>query len=352
MNEDELIRDVAEGARDVVGASLEHWFKCCPRFIDFVHFNRNKIRKKLRDAKTDPQVCDVLAELDVACLLLSDCRVEVEYEKFGSQSSPDLSATFNFNQIYEINFEVTRIGDEDLPETRFVKWKNEAVDQVRTVPSHLGFWFEFVICADASLVAKLESQKENIILFCTKTIQEADAALPMDLDCKYPVPGFEGELSLGLVKFSGNTRADQTAHFGDVEPTFYTGREAFKFRDKILEKVKKLRPRMINVLVIITESIPHESSDLIEAIGDLRAHLAAQDAEAYFKKGGFEGGRAEFLLKADNLSAILFRSPGSGEGQERNFLWPHRQAKLPIPDPVMGCLKSMDRPLNRASMGV
>src|SRR5689334_2088813 len=92
---------------DSIATEVLQWLAGSARFRAFAEANRDKIRKKLRGAAADPEARrDVRAELRIAQLLLSDRRVELEFEAYGSGNrGPDFSAARGGDRF---NLEVTR----------------------------------------------------------------------------------------------------------------------------------------------------------------------------------------------------------------------------------------------------
>jgi hypothetical protein len=103
-----LVAYLVDGPRsDPALADLPAWLAAAPRFRSFAETNRDKIRKKLRNATDGPARLDVRAELHVAALLLADRRFEVAFEAYGAgRRGPDFTATFRAGRPF--NVEVTR----------------------------------------------------------------------------------------------------------------------------------------------------------------------------------------------------------------------------------------------------
>jgi len=104
-----LAEDLAGRDRgDPIAGELTGWLATSARFRAFADAHRDKIRKKFRGV-TDPDALrDVRAELGAARLLLSDRRVELTFEAYGSgRPGPDFTVTFRGTQRF--NREVTRV---------------------------------------------------------------------------------------------------------------------------------------------------------------------------------------------------------------------------------------------------
>ena len=88
-------------------ADLEGWLAGSSRLRAFVDANRDKIRKKVRLATADDARQDLWAELRVATRLLTDRRIDLDFEAYGSGNrGPDFTATYRAGRAF--NVEVTR----------------------------------------------------------------------------------------------------------------------------------------------------------------------------------------------------------------------------------------------------
>ena len=77
------------------------------RFRAFAEVHRDKIRKKFHGATDGESLRDVRAELQTAHVLLTDRRIELAYEAYGSgKGGPDFTVTFRGARSF--NLEVTR----------------------------------------------------------------------------------------------------------------------------------------------------------------------------------------------------------------------------------------------------
>ena len=126
----DLIAYLFEGQPHLLSGELYQWMEASSRFTAFVETYRDKIRKKIRVIREPESVLDLRGELEVACCLLSDRRLAIEYEPYASakRRGPDFAVTYRANLVF--NIEVARIrveesGDDgiDLPrkEERFLR---------------------------------------------------------------------------------------------------------------------------------------------------------------------------------------------------------------------------------------
>jgi hypothetical protein len=98
---------VAAGA-DPLATELTAWLTASPRFRTFAEAQRDKIRKKLRGAADSEARRDVRAELRTAHFLLSERRIELAFEAYGSgKPGPDFTVSFRGEGSF--NLEVTRM---------------------------------------------------------------------------------------------------------------------------------------------------------------------------------------------------------------------------------------------------
>ena len=93
---------------DPLAEEMAAWLAGSARFRAFAEAHRDKIRKKLRGASDPESRRDVRAELSAAHLLLSDRRIEVAFEAYGSgRGGPDFTVTFRGERSF--NLEITRL---------------------------------------------------------------------------------------------------------------------------------------------------------------------------------------------------------------------------------------------------
>lgn len=121
----DLIAYLFEGQSHLLASELNQWMENSARFTAFVETYRDKIRKKLRIAREPETALDLRGELEVACALLNDRRLEVAYEPYASvkRRGPDFAVTYRANLVF--NVEVARMrADESSPprsEERFLR---------------------------------------------------------------------------------------------------------------------------------------------------------------------------------------------------------------------------------------
>jgi hypothetical protein len=109
----EILAYVCSDQPHALAGPLAEWLLASSRFRAFVSTYRDKIRKKIRGARDDEGLRDLLLELEIAYTLLQEQRFTVEYEKYGlgKARSPDFVVAFKVSVLF--NLEVTRLRATD-----------------------------------------------------------------------------------------------------------------------------------------------------------------------------------------------------------------------------------------------
>jgi hypothetical protein len=109
----DLIAYLFDGQPHLLSTGLTRWMEDSSRFTVFVETYRDKIRKKIRLAREPETAMDLGSELEVACCLLRDRRLAVEYEPYASVKGrgPDFAVTYRANLVF--NIEVARMRVEE-----------------------------------------------------------------------------------------------------------------------------------------------------------------------------------------------------------------------------------------------
>ncbi len=119
-----LFEGVEGGTSGALAQEVSTWVANSPRFRAFVEANRDKIRKKLRNAGDAEGRRDVRAELRVASLLLADRRFELGFEPYGAgKGGPDFGVTFRGGSRFNLEVTRTRRTAEELSVSWYVLGK-------------------------------------------------------------------------------------------------------------------------------------------------------------------------------------------------------------------------------------
>jgi hypothetical protein len=117
---DELLTHIFEARAHALAAQFALWLAASARFRAFAEQYRDKIRKKVRGIRDQEGLKDLTFELEIAYLMLSERRFEVEYEKggVGKQRGPDFCVTFKTHILFNVEvkrFRASAIGRTDEP---------------------------------------------------------------------------------------------------------------------------------------------------------------------------------------------------------------------------------------------
>ena len=121
----DLIGYLFEGQAHLLSEELFGWMEASPRFTTFVETYRDKIRKKVRVARTPETVLDLRGELEVPHRLLDDRRLDVAYEPYASakRRGPDFAVTYRKNLVFNVEVARMRAEEGEVPrrEERFLR---------------------------------------------------------------------------------------------------------------------------------------------------------------------------------------------------------------------------------------
>lgn len=334
MNAIELVEYIFE-RKDQLPRMFLRNLKSSPRFRKFAYVYRDKIRKKVRDAKYDNEaIKDVLAEIALAYHVLQIDRFSVEYERYDTKEPhPDLTVTDSESGIV-FNLEVKRIRCTGA-EKRFEAWKQQVIEQIKAIPSPLAFSMDIGnFDTPISLLNRLEDEKEKVISYIRETIVNSQEQIPVGGEKRYFVPGFKGEFEFRLRKPPRKLTSDHTSYYYMTYPDFATHEEYKKFGDLICdpEHLRQMRPDMINILAIISNSSTHEDFDLDTSLAKLE-ELAARGEDKFFINKGFKGS-VDFVAQIERLSAILLLSAFVPVRSACNALWYNDKAKFALPNDI------------------
>jgi hypothetical protein len=334
MTRDDLIGYIFRGSTHKPSRRLRGLLRDCPRFSAFVELNRDKIRKKIRCAIGKEDLCDVLAELRVACLLLIDGRIILKYETYGSRiRAPDLTAVFM--KSVNLNVEVARIRRSQMT-TRYAKWCQGLRDTIG-----IADWDIRLDERQASLelIETLEQSTGQIAQFVRSKIANDGRSLPTDAMSEHPVAGFENKLTLILFPGPLGLRQDCT-RYASARSIAYKQDEYLKLRDVVVDKLGQARPGMINVIFVICEDEGFNPPDLDWGMESLFGALSQGDprftAKVQKRFRTFE----EFKAQFPELSAVVLRS----EWREPNVLWQNPLARNSLPLALHQYLSQIDHP--------
>jgi hypothetical protein len=109
MTTSDLLSYLLNDTTHPLAEPLADWLNASPRFATFATMYRDKIRKKIRNARDAESARDLLLELETAYMLARERRFSIAYEAYsaGKTRGPDFAVTFTSKLTF--NVEVTRI---------------------------------------------------------------------------------------------------------------------------------------------------------------------------------------------------------------------------------------------------
>ncbi len=355
MDTEELIKYVCHGSKaySYFSTRLRRWFEIAPRFKGFVDSNKNKIRKKIKSYNSEEEYCDLLAELEIACLLLKNIDYDVEYEKYKSscKGSPDFTITYSKETVF--NIEVTRIHENPVT-NKYNKVVRDIISRVKKIPSSLIFSIECIdvkkVMSDnnkepdySDFINNLENSKEVVIDFIIKTINRDQFRIYGKNDKRYylPIKDHEKEAELILTQKNSDLIGKFTAYGGNLDIIFYTEEEYRVIGSRIREKLGQMIENEINVLCFCFYNSTFEINDYNTAITSIINKAFIEKDEAFFAKEFIS--IEDFVNKFKELSYI-FILPGYisvNEKRDRNYLWENKLAQKQLPLYIQDYLKTM-----------
>jgi hypothetical protein len=110
-----------------------------------------------------------------------------------------------------------------------------------------------------------------------------------------------------------------------------------RLMDTVCDKLGQMRPGMVNVLLIVTDSNFARLLDLNQAMAQLKERAERQEAGLFGRYGFVK--TADFFKHYLRLSGILIRTTGEQDATTHAILWPNNQTKHPIPRPLQTLLQ-------------
>jgi hypothetical protein len=237
------------------------------------------------------------------------------------------------------NIEVKRIRCTDV-ERRREAWKQAMAQRVRAVPSGLAFtWDIGDFDTPIEFVDLLVAGTEEIASHITGVIVESDKEMAPGNTKRYAVPGFEG-VGFEIRKPPGKLDPSHTSYYGGFFPLPITHNEYKKFGDMICDPAHlgQMRPDMVNIIAVVTDSAALDDSDLGTAVASLE-ELTVQGDDEFFARKGFKG-RADYIAQLERLSGILFTG-WVPLGGYPNALLLNDRAKCSIPGEIGSILPTI-----------
>ena len=281
------------------------WCDAHASFEKFVDHNVDKIAKKVREAAHDQEKeGDLLAEVELAKLLLHNGQPHIKYEPFGTADpNPDFRVTLREESCC---VEVKRIRPSEA-NTQQSTFLTELVEFLCAIPSNLAFSIDnSQIDKDSTYASRLSKNKVQIFDICRAALINHIGVLESEETSTFVVPNASG-LEITFYTCDGKDPALPTSYFGGVEPVIFRNEkqppEWFKFTDELCAKLPQLRQDSANVLALRITSSTHRPSGLFEAVRAIDRFVRDGD-DGFFQQKKQFASLDDFRHQFTKLSAV------------------------------------------------
>lgn len=292
------------------------------RFAPWFLNNQTKILSKLRGAKTEEDLYDVLSELRCASFLLTLSEVtELHYEPLHQvQRSPDFKVITKTDG--EVYFEVRRIRKnlsefkrDEFTELFWIKAK-------QNIRRNFGLSLNTSAIEEAELFEQLIRKIDEIISHIDSVLSELSEDIEESIELT--LDEFADGLKINISSIPEERRIyNEIRKYGVLFKTPYSGNEDRKFGDIIFEKTRQLLEGEKNVIFIYADNETHEVYDMMDSIHLINQLLREANEEIIQKKGYVSV--KDFLIKSQRISGIFLLT----SDQERHY-WNNRNSLLTI----------------------
>lgn len=274
-------------------------------FAEFVNHNVDKIARKVRKAaRSQEDEADVLAEVEIANLLLGNGQPYIEHEPFGSaDANPDFRVTLREESCC---VEVKRIRPSEA-NTQQSTFLTELVECLCAIPSNFAFSIDnFQIDKDSTYALLFSKNKAQILGDCRAALINYIGVMESGDPSTFVVPN-AGGLEITFFKLADKDPSLPTSYFGGVEPVIFRNEEQppewFKFTDDLCGKLRQLRPDSANVLALRITSSTHHPNGLLEAVRAIDRFVELRD-DGFFQQKKQFAGVDDFRHQFTKLSAV------------------------------------------------
>ncbi len=317
MDKNSLIKYIFRNGDKDFTSIVENWLISSNRFYNFVLYNKDKIRKKIKNCNNKKnEMSDLIFEMEVAYLLLRNELFTVTYEKEFKKYNKKPDFLVQYKNETEFIIEVKRIigaQHDDLVKEFDEKIKN----QISHLKSSLAFsfWIDCTVKND-SIFTKLHNEIPNIVKFIKKKVDNFDQKLSSDDIKEFVVPGFDNNFFMEVTSPTRKANNSFICYYGlTSRPVFYSQKEYYKFTDDIFDKIRQLIPNKTNLLIITSASETHEDFDLSKTIHCIFTNIIRNNKDFFITKGFKD--IEDFNSYFKNLSGILYLKKTS----EQDVFW-------------------------------
>jgi hypothetical protein len=307
------------------------------RFQRFMQRFKTKIDSSIRNAGNDDNnLYAVFAELEFACLVLLNPRLDLDYCPTETTRTPDFVVTGDGIMFFA---EVKRIGLTSVERELFeIEQRIEQI--IEAVPSGLSVY----MAIEHLNGERYNTWEEFFADFngkCSSVVDElVTLVVRMDKELKHdeirdgvPVGDFANMVSVLISKPSGKKDINSTDFAITFYPVFYKQNERLKLLDAIIDNIDQLRAGFPNVLYIRGENSTYDPIDAEHAIQEFILKPRNDDMALLEEKLKIKYvNRADFETKLRRLSTFQFRNNWGTDVNRRTYQWINSTAEYPLPD--------------------
>jgi len=292
------------------------------RFAPWFLSNQNKILSKLRGAKTEEDLYDVLTELRCASFLLTLSEVtDLQYEPLHQvQQSPDFKVITEtdgeaYFEVRRIRKNLTEFKRDEFTELFWMKTK-------QNIRKNFGLSLNTSAIEEAELFEQLIQKIDEIISYIDSVLSELSEDIEKPIN--FTLDRFADGLEIYISSIPKERRIyNEIRKYGGLFRTPYSGNEDRKFGDIIFEKTRQLLEGEKNVIFIYADNETHEVYDMMDSIL-LINQLVREASEEIIQKKGYASVN-DFLIKSQRISGIFLLT----SDQERHY-WNNKNSLRPI----------------------
>jgi hypothetical protein len=274
------------------------------RFEVFLQKNSGKVTKKLKTQATDDDQADVVAELEVARLLLKNARFELTYEPSGGKvAGPDFRVDSGHVWIANVEVKRLRLSQASMAIGQLTR---DLIQKLRELPQ-VSYQFDMHVPDDTKpdpyrrMTRAFASEKSAIVAQCFEGVRSAVRTEFSD-GATVSIPVADGRFSVRLSHSSGRDPKHRSGYLGGPAPIPYTQTEYKKILDEILAKVRQFPAGVPGAFAVVSHSDTHEDADFGFAQSIL-VEKAREHDDAFFQEHGV-GSVTEFVELFRNMSVM------------------------------------------------
>ncbi|MBD3673530.1 MAG: hypothetical protein HUJ26_08385 [Planctomycetaceae bacterium] len=236
-----------------------------PNLCQFFDSYQPSILKKFRNAHDEEKKRDIIAELNVVCLIaMANNRLQIQRgpNVNSSKKNPEFKLISKNEEYY---CEVKRLRDSPQTLTMFDAYK-ELEEEIKKTHSGLGFQLTNPdIGYTEDYAEKFHRALPQLIHEARHQISKAGKSLSKGGSIEYTFSSFP-DLMLILIDLPEKPEDSPTSHFGGAQPVLYRQNEHLKIRSRIIQAAQQLEQNEIGIVFLQNDSETVEEFDLYYAM--------------------------------------------------------------------------------------